>query len=126
MPNRPQIRLSRAPNSAEIGPHVIVRQLVAHPRDLPPRYLGIRLPDFSGKPLCRFADDLQLTDYRVLNERRGETQLVIDIGKIAPDASNRVEDVLEVNSVSRRPAGHRSRERHPTPGRANRGSATRA
>jgi len=78
-----ELILHNGPNELGLHPHVVVDDLVAHPRDSSPRNLGISLADFGGKVLDRFANNLDASHYRILellifdkvDERR-----VLDIG----------------------------------------------
>lgn len=64
--NRWQITLDHVPHEIQVYPEVFVNQLVAHPRDLPPRHRWLELARLVRDPLNRLADDLDVADDRVL------------------------------------------------------------
>ncbi len=68
LPKRRDVALDDLPHELHVHTKVGVRQAVAHPGNVGPRYGRISFPDFIWHALGRLADDVQTARNGVLNE----------------------------------------------------------
>ena len=86
------------PHDLQVHAEVAVDENVAHARHQVPGDLRRLCLGRRGDPLGRLADDLEVADHRILQQRRGEEGLLALVG-VAVNPVNRVANMQQVGTV---------------------------
>ncbi len=91
--------LSNFPHGFNIDAHIIMDQNIAQPRDTAPWDFDVPTAEFPGKPLGRFAYNLELPDYSVLPVRVRNKNSVAD-RNVGLDFFDGIRDVLKIDVIA--------------------------
>ena len=83
-----------APDNLKVDAEVLVDQDISQCRDAPPRNLRMLSPEIERQVSDRLADDLQVSDYRILDHGVRKERAPA-AGRIGLDPNKGVPDVLE-------------------------------
>jgi len=87
------------PDLLNINAEVVMNEFVSHPRYVLPRYIGVLRSDSFRQPFGCLADDFDLADYRILNQRVLKKACLVEAFRVRLDFRNGVADVLEIDRI---------------------------